>query len=357
MLTATPEKAKTVNLTSTTIDPTAPWAEWPVFTTRKVSASELLVDTTKTGDFEAILNKKSLGTLSRQALREMGWVALFKVDFIDRLSQELAKSVINYRLSKTEGGFQLISNGSKIISFTPGWRDILDSRLAAQVIFNALSSISDQVTLDHVSQTENSLSMTFMTPTQHQITFAVGDVLNYGIKVTITPARDLIIEVYARRLSCLNGATTNKSCHRWTSQKHSDIESQLEWLQAATIKACDAFETITAKAKEMAETVIEGDVEQVIRARARAMGINDRHVDEVISAYEQEPGMTEWHVFNAFTSFATHSPNLDENERAGAQERAGLFMSTYKLVTAELPENVARRVGARIKRDEEVASA
>lgn len=337
-----------VILANTEIDQDSAWANWPNYDSKTVSAGEVSVKTKDNGKLCLLQEDKSLGELTPNAIRQMGWSCNFKSDFLEKLSSELSEAVVNYRLKQTTGKFQVISSGDKLTSFAPGWRPVVKCSLIAQVVFNELVKyFGDNVALDFHSISEHSLKLRFMTSIQGIVTPAVGDVLNYGVAINYEPAREISVSLYANRLTCLNGAKSNQQLFRWTSAKSSTEEDQLLFLANSAVKAIEYHEVVTQHAIEMSQTTFDGDVNAILRERAASIGL-ESHVSEIIGAFEQEPGNTEWHLFNALTRYATHSTKLDFDQQSRIQSIAGDYLTNYDVVTAELPRNVARRVGARI---------
>ena len=125
-------------------------------------------------------------------------------------------------------------------------------------------------------------------------------------------------------------------------------EHQLSWLSTAVDGARAAYDQIVERARVMAETNFEGDAHEVLIERARAMGIPRRLHTSIVSAFDVEPGETEWHLLNAITRAATHSDNLTDRQRRTMMTLSGEFTREFDMVNATLPSFVAQRVGAKI---------
>jgi hypothetical protein len=144
--------------------------------------------------------------------------------------------------------------------------------------------------------------------------------------------------------------TASKQEFSWKSRSVGDAESQLNWMMIAMVDAIEAFDRLVGQSHKMLETRIEGDAEQALRERARAMRVPARYDDRLIDSFRQEPGATEWHLLNAFTRMATHA-NLPLDAARLIMDASGQWIDGFDLVSARLPRPVAMRIGARITSD------
>ena len=352
----TESTAPAIILAKTPIDPKAPWASLPSYTAKKANTTELRMGLNSENRFTMSIGKENAGVISDTAFRQLGWIANFKVDFVQqKLDKALAVQVVNYRIEDTKGDLQLIfnSNGT-IASVSPGWRPTMSTPLVAQIAYNSLvGKFADGVILDHIEDQGFGFRLRFMTPIERAITPEVGDTLNFGVEIHYQPTREINVRLFYRRLVCLNGAASEVDEFSWTSKANATEESQLEWIQTAVIRAMDKYEVVVEKAKMMAETIVEGDSEMILRERVRTLGISETYVPQLLAAFEQEPGNTEWSYFNAFTRFATHSVDLTDDQRTKFQLVAGSYAQNYDIVTAKLSRTTAKKVGAQILSDEQ----
>lgn len=342
-------------LVDTVIDPDTPWGKLPILTSVIADFTDLEVQASGL-DFKLLHNDNELGVLSREGLRRLGWHSLFKSDFVvGKLDRDLAIEVINHRLKKTDGTFQVIigRQGGKrsVLNFVPEARELLDTRLVGQVIWDVLKSSFKELDCK-VHLTEAGCRYEFTSKTEFRVTPQLDDIMGYTIRIDVEPGGFIDGSVFAKRLACLNGMTVEVDKFSWQKRSEADLESQLVWIQTVAIKAAEMFETITQKCVDMAAIKLEGDIEEILRSRARNIGVSESKIDELIEAWNTEQALgtefTEWGVFNALTRYATHDEKLSDSARERLWKSCGSFANQFKMVTATLPAVTARKVGAQL---------
>jgi hypothetical protein len=341
-----------------TIDPDQPWAGWEVpdqhmgmlnnvIATERDGAIQLaLVDPdSPTDDWIA------LGSVGGPALKQMSSYCGFPVDFVQKLPAALRAEVITDRARTANyHGFTFLTRHGELTNLMPDWREILPYSHAAQFAYDRLRSRLGDVTVEEARIGGERMRLLLFTPVERPITPAVGDILQLGLEVRHDYSRALEVQVYARRLACINGMTTLQQQFQWTHRTLGTAEHQLNWLGEGIDGAIRAYDELVQRATLMAQTRFEGEAHTVLAERARALRIANRLVPRIMDAFDQEPGETEWHLVNAITRFGTHSEDISDRQRDVLLNTAGEFTRQFELVDARLPQHVAQRVGAHIIR-------
>ena len=331
------------------IDPTKPWAEWSDPIATKVNLHSLSVEHEGTELFLKVGGDRA-GRLTSKFMQLFGWSLKFPSEFIAKLSPELRVAVINERILRNpDANFQIVSQEDQLQSFTSGWRNMASNRVIAQAAYNQVALRVEGDPLIDVARSDNGgMNLRIMLGRQAEITPKKDDVLDYGFEIQHVPGTMINGRLYAKRLICLNGMTATEEVFAWQTRSNLGIPQQIEWVQNRADKAFDDLDNMTEKAREMSRALLSGDPRQLIAERASIMGLPQKQIDQVIEAFDQEPGNTEWAILNAFTRFATHNTNAPLAIREKVSSAAGRFAEGYRVVHATLPFSVAQRVGATI---------
>lgn len=336
-----------------------PWGEWPTPEVHSTAINQLRVRAndggtlylgTEDGSDEA--NRTILGVASRRGLQELSWKVGFDSEFVlDKLTPALAAEVINHRISAhREAEVGVIVEGDRFSAFLPSMRELLTYGETAQSAYDTMNSVFGNVLVDGAWQTERGMRVRLMTDLQQPITRRVGDVLQMGLEVRQDYGESIEVELYMKRLVCLNGMTANRSAFSWQNRLEGSRNHQRLWLSNGIAEALGAYDTLVERSRLMAQTRFEGEPESALRERARAMNFPLRHMPALMAAFEEEPGHSEWELANAFTRVATHA-GLPDGLGRRVQENVGVWTQGFDLCTARLPRPLAMRVGAQIIAD------
>ncbi len=329
------------------IDRSQPWGEWPrpSFAPVPLHSLEFFAR-----DGAMIAHNPDLGEMpvTAQALADLGGKVTFPTEFVQKLPLGLQASVINDRVrSHNDGEVGLVLHDGRLTDLLPSAREMLAYSETAQVAYDTITQALGEVNVEGAFATESGLVMKLLTDIQQPVTRKVGDVLQAGICVRQDYGDTTEVELYLRRLVCLNGMTRTAGEFRWNRKAEGTRRHQAVWLQEGIVGALGAYENVLNQARRMSETAVEGDPEEALLERARSLGIPRRHHDDLLHAYRAEPEPTEWGMLNAVTRLATHTAlpgDLGQRLQAGA----GAWADGFDLVTARMPRPVAVRVGARI---------
>ncbi len=335
------------------IDPMAPWAGWPEPTIRNTNISKLRV---ATHDGQLELQREVddddeidiIGRVTSDSFQQLGWHTGFPAEFVAKLPVELQAQIANDRIaSVAPKDFTVVEEEGKFTNLAPNWRGLIPYSHTAQFVSDMLKDVyGDEVRVDQ-AQRNGKMRVRIMTPLQQPVTRKVGDVLEAGVDIEQCYGITINVSTYARRLVCLNGATTTGEEFKWTQRSAGSIEHQLAWLRQGVQSAMAQFETIAGKARVMAETGFRGNPVDVLREHARAMRLPARFVPPLIEAFNQEPGNTEWDLLNAFTRLATHGSLPDRYSRS-IMRASGDWISDFDMVNCRMPRPMAVAVGAEI---------
>lgn len=342
-----------------TPDAILPWAgdSWPTPHFYQVETRELCVRATGegedgTGGHLLLLNgDETLGRVSPEGLRQLGWrMSPCPADFISILPTRLQAEVLNARIgasAKKEVG--LVVQGEEFTNFLRhSSRQPMPYQDTAQFAWDTLSEIyGSDLTVERADLGQHGMQVRFLTSLQQEVTRKRGDVLGLGLEVAQDYGTTIGVNLYLQRLICLNGMTTMDRVFNWQNRLENTIDHQKLWLAEGIAEALGAYEEMVTRARLMAATRYEGDPESAIRERARAMGFPLRNIDDLMNAFNAEPGDTEWDLLNAFTRAGTHSP-LPAGVGRRVLGAAGNWAHEFDMVTARLPRPMANRVGAQI---------
>lgn len=332
-----------------TIDPTAPWAQWPdpdVLTTKIKSISvrprgedalELLGES---GDV--------LGGFNARAMQQLGWAAQFPGEFVSKLTPELQARIINERVqAQKDRDVSIIFEGGDFVNLTPGYRGVAGYRDVAQTAFNTLRRVyGDAVELSEARQGDGQMVLRLLTGIQEPVTPRRGDILQMGIQIEHNYGLGIQAALYVNRLVCTNGMTAEAREFSWRSRNEGTVEHQLAWLAVQLGEVVGAYTTIVERARIMSETPVSGDPHKALEAAATAMRFPRRMLGRLIDAYDAEPEATQWGLLNAFTRVSTHA--LGGSAQRAFQAASGQWTQDFDLVTARLPRPVALNSGAEI---------
>jgi hypothetical protein len=186
-----------------------------------------------------------------------------------------------------------------------------------------------------------------MTAVDMPVTRRKGDILQMGVDVRQHYGETVAVALYCKRLVCLNGMMVNERAFEWTQRQTGTVDHQIAWLRTAIAGALEAYETLVARAKQMAETPIHGDPHNILREHARAMRLPERRLPALLEAFDAEPDPTSWGLLNAFTRLATHG-GLPQRLSRSLMQASGQWVHDFDLVTCRLPRPMAIAVGAEI---------
>lgn len=338
-----------------------PWNDWKepqVFQTEihavhtGLDSKNNLILSMKNGEGKT----EEFGKVTPAALKELSTRINFPSEFISKLSPDLQPLVINDRINsarKQKFSF-VVDDSNEVIAASPGWRETTTHKEIAQITHDSLlsSEFVDSVEVDLIERNAGSLNLRFLTPIEAQITPAVGDILQMGLNLKHSFGTELELSLYTRRLVCTNGMTNSRMEYSWHSDAAKTKGRQIEWLKEKVHEVIDSYDLTIARAARMANTMITGDASAALYQRAKAMHIPNRLIPQILEAFNQEPGNTEWHLINAITRFATHRAQGDMTERL--QREAGKMVETYQMATARLPLYMAQLSGVEILSTEDI---
>lgn len=325
-----------------------PWANWEAPTVETDVPVQALTVRPTTDGLWLDDDERPLGRIGTHGLRELSTRVGFPIDFIEKLStRTLQAEVINDRIAQArEQDFSVVCEGDRILNVAPGWRAVTPHALVAQVAYDEIATRVGAVEVGPLAVGPNGLSLKLITSTERPVTPRIGDVLRMGVQISHRYGMELGVSLFTERLVCLNGMTGTRHDFDWTHRSMGTVDSQLSWLRDGVDHAIESYGDLIARAQRMAETQFQGSHRDAIIERARAMGVPRRLWEQIIRAFEEEPGQDEWALLNAFTRFATHSTTADLSRRL--QAAAGDWATNFDVVTARLPRATAMRVGASI---------
>ncbi len=359
-----------LRLTDVPIDESKPWAAWQEPIVVETNLSELRVEMIdnmpRAADDEEspgenvnrylafVKDGEVIGRASKHALHALSTRVSYPLEFVSKLAPDLQAAVINDRiLDARSQEFALaaetdpVYEGEVLVTnCLPGWRGVCGHAQVAQVAHDYLMERLEGAEVESASCHHGEMVLRLSSPLQQPVTRRKGDVLSCGVDIYHNYGMDLRISLYARRLVCLNGMTREDRPFDWTNRDGGSEEDQLRWLRNGMDQAIESYGDLVARAHQMAETKYTGDYADAIRERARLMHIPQRHWADIISAFEEEPGDSEWHLLNAFTRFASHRAEYGLSRRL--QRMAGIWVGDFDMVNARLPRPVANLVGAHI---------
>lgn len=333
-----------------------PWSDWvdpDVFNTTFHRLTAQLDD-----DGRVVLAREGdelIGRVNDRLMKELGWSAGFPAPFIAKLRPETRIAVMNERIQEArDRDVTLVSEGGVVTNFLAGWRGVLPYRESAEVAYETLEREGfTGITVPDVQQGDGQMTLRLLTDRQQPITPAVGDVLEQGIEVRHCYGTGIIASLYARRLACLNGMTSTQREFEWRSRGEGTTEHQRSWLRNSVADAVGHFQRLVENARRMSETTFGGNPRDVLQEHARAVRLPGRFFEDLMDAFNEEPGNTYWHVANAFTRLATHGNRLNDRNRRRLSLAMGTYGEEFDLVRCRLPRPIAERMGAEILAEED----
>lgn len=333
-----------------------PWTEWPTPAMFQSNISDLTVRATGEnsegfgGRLTILAGDEEVGFVTPTGLQQLGHkLAPCPAEFILTLPTRLQAEVLNSRIEAHKGrDVVLVTQGEEFTNFIPSHRETLTYQETAQFAFDTLADIyGDDLTVDLATLGLNGMSTRFLTNLAQPVTRKVGDTLSLGIEVSQNYGLTTDVNLYLRRLVCLNGMTTMERAFSWQNPGERTTDHQRLWLADGIAEALGAYEDMVSRAQLMSQTRFEGNPVDALRERARAMNFPLRHLDDLTNAFNAEPGDTEWDLLNAFTRVGTHTA-LPGGLGRRVMHAAGDWAYEFDIVTARLPRPMANRVGAQI---------
>lgn len=327
-----------------------PWNEWPTPRILTAGMDDLNV-VASNGGLVLRNGQEEVARTSFRGLQQMSHKVGFDAKFIGQLTLPTQALVINERLRSVARADRkevaLVCNGDEFTNFLPSVREVLTYQETADVAFDTMTGVYGDLTIDHARLIDGAMSLRLMTDVEQPVTRAVGDALQMGVEVRQDYGASWEVDLYIKRLSCLNGMSSWGQEFSWRNREQGTRDHQRLWLAEGIAEALGAYEEMVSRSRLMASTRFEGDPEAALRERARSMGLPRRHHAALFAAFAEEPGDTEWDLLNAFTRVGTHA-GLPNGLGRRVQEAAGDWSREFDLVTARLPRPIANRVGATI---------
>lgn len=340
------------------IDKTMPWAKWPNPRVITTTMDDLRIIPGNERDILMTDRGEPIGLATRRGLQELSWKVGFDAGFVtDKLPVHLATDVINHRIAADRADREvcLVVEGDRFTSFLPAVREVLPYQETAQVAHNVMSDLFGRVTVDYADAREG-MSVRLLTDLEQPVTRKKGDVLQMGVQVRQDYGTSITVDLYLRRLVCLNGMTAASTDFSWQNKFEGTRAHQTLWLSASIAEALGVYDQVVTRSRLMASTRFDGDPETALRERARAMKFPMRHFAALLEAFQAEPGNSEWDLLNAMTRVATHA-GLPNNLGSRMQAVAGEWSRAFDVVTARMPRPLAVATGARIIADIEAIGA
>ncbi len=335
------------------IDQSKPWAQWaePKVANAKLSEMIIQLDWHENDIADLVLyNRESdelINRLTLSSLAQLGTYGKFPASFVTQLTPLTAKEVINECLGNADDReMTVISDGDRITNFMPGSRELIPYHQTAQFVHDTLSKIYGSIATVE-ARANGRMRCRFTTGAQDKVTTKKGDILSLGVTVEQSYGGTIELDLYAERLICLNGMTSNRSEFKWAQKSGSTRNAQFAWLRQGMEEVTSGFENLLTRARLMAQTTVVGDPEKVLIEHAKAMNLPQRFWADLLAAFREEPGNTEWDLLNAFTRLATHG-GLEAAHVSRVQGAAGSWVEEFDMVTARLPRPMAHAVGAEI---------
>ena len=332
-----------------------PWSEWenPHFTVAKLGDVSVRAHASRSGvdeNLSLVHEGEVVAEVTLEGLRQLGHkLSPCPADFLMTLPLNLRATVLNQRISAhADREVAFVVQDNRFTNLLPTAREVLTYRETAEAAYGYMADLyGSDLEVERADVGADGMSVRLLTGLTQPITRKRGDVLALGLDVQQNYGTTTEVNLYLRRLICLNGMTTMQRAFSWRQQGAGSPEVQRIWLAEGIAEALGAYEEMVSRSQLMAETRFEGSPEDALRERARSMGLPQRHFDDLMQAYNAEPGETEWDLFNAFTRLGTHTA-LPNGLGQRVQSAAGDWAHTFDLVTARLPRPIANRVGASI---------
>ena len=171
----------------------------------------------------------------------------------------------------------------------------------AQITCGAVQKRLGPVTIEQAVRARTTMRLRLMTGLQRPITPAVGDILQAGLLVDQDYGEEITVQVYTRRLACLNGMTAVQKAFRCGRRQDGGYEAEVGWLRISVNEAIDAYEDLVLKAREMAGTPVDGDPEEALLSVPSRLVIHRGITTAFGQHIVRSPAVPEWDLLNAFT--------------------------------------------------------
>lgn len=357
------------------VDSAQPWNNLPEMHSTRLTTSDMQFDVLNNNGVQSLILKKKddvLGHVSHPMLEELSKRVAFPSDFITQLPIGLQRDVLNDRIAKVrEMPFTLISQGAfvgghpddhnsssqgvpefeTLTHASPGSRGILNPSYAAQTAWNIMESVYGQeLEIKNYSFANGALDLRIKSGGVADVSRkpSLNDIVSFGIQLHYVPGIEVSIALYIERLLCLNGMTGSSQEFNWRQRTMAGERQQADFITIGVADAMDAFDLMVAHMGDMSEQIVPGDPRQALRQRARAMGISNSQMPNLLAAWEQEPDPSEFGMLNAVTRFATHDGELSPSVSRRLQATAGQWATEFSIVNCTMPRALAERAGARI---------
>lgn len=293
-------------------------------------------------------------------LEGLGDEAVFPNTFVEKLSPALQAAVINERLAATPPrAVSLVTHGDRALRFLPGDRAVLTAPAIADRIYDRLTDLYGGAEIDEAIANNGEHWLRFTTPytktldgtrveiDRNRHERVPEDVLALGVQVRHEFREGLSVELHVKRLLCYNSATSSRRAYSWRVKEDRSEAAQLYWLDDVLAALPDEFDRFLAGGRMMREEKLEGHPRTALQATAKAMRLPKKLLPGLFAAFDQEPGDTHWHLWNAITRMVSHG-DLAPGLRRDLWGIAGQWCENFDLVNARLPRALALSTGAQI---------
>lgn len=336
-----------------------PWHQWEPLSVRPADLALLKMETLD-GQLVAKLPDLPPYRVAPSFLEGLGGETTFPPSFVEKLSPATQAAVINERLAATPPRLMsLVMNGESCVRFLPGDRAVLSAPLVADRIYDRLNDLYGGVMIDEARANNGEHWLRFTTPYTKTLTgevveiergrheFLKEEVLSMGVQVRHEFRDGLSVELHVKRLLCYNSATSNVHSYSWRVKEDRSEAAQLYWLDDVIAGLPAEFDRFLAHGQQMQAEKFEGHSRTALQAAAKSMHLPKRLLPGLFAAFDQEPGDTHWHLFNAITRMGTHG-ELAPGIARELCRTAGEWAATFDMVNARLPRALANNVGAQI---------
>ena len=351
-----------------------PWETWPASETVECGFDKLRVDVVDER-LTLVIPTYEPKPLNGAIFKEMGYIAGFPHEFINKLSPHLAANVMNERLAQApKKPVCVIGEGGEWISLADTQREFLPARDLAATVYGALvNTFGDDVAWDDELPNEphyraGVLQMRFTTPEREEVRHMIapgthrflangGDILQMGVHIRCQYPYPMTLALYVKRLVCVNGLIVGAEDCLWRGDQRT-VEGQRAWIRERIDGLKPVFQGVALQASAMAHRALpEGAlIPDLLANFARANGIQARLVPLAVRAWErqnEEEGemRNEWGLANAFTRAlrdAQGDARFPQDLRFGMMARMGEAVRGDELVMARLRRRDAERVRAEI---------
>jgi hypothetical protein len=298
-----------------------------------------------------------IGYLSGEtAFTAIGSALRFPGGCIKKLStQDLRMAVLNDRVPERSALCQFFTDptSEEVKSIIPGRRLPMPVKEVAEKFFEAAVEVFGAEGVKVDAKKNGKAHVHILTALREPVTESDGDSLQFGVDLLESPGRERLIWLTTDRHLCTNRAraATSKG-FGWSGNVANTKSAQEDWIKDQVTLARQKISSHVERCRQMAATVIHGNMQEALEERAKAMRIPKRFWADIWEAYGEEPGNTEWAMFNAITRFATHHASLEQ--RMSFQAGAGSWADEYDVVTARMPRGIVQRAGGEIIREDEL---